>query len=83
MTKHESNFLMQMLPFIEAHLKLLLENFEKYFTAEQNATLDANSWTLHPVTSAGERGFQGVHLTRARAQGCPGSRGPEEFRFPR
>ena len=42
MTEHESNFQMQLLPLIEAHLKLLLENFEKYFTAEQNATLDAN-----------------------------------------
>ena len=81
MTKYGSNFQMQMLPLIEAHLKLLQENFEKYFTAEQNATLDANSRTLHPVTRAGERGFQGVH--RTRAQGCPGSRGPEEFRFPR
>ena len=34
---------MQLLPLIEAHLKLLQENFGKYFTAEQNATLDANS----------------------------------------
>ena len=24
------------------------ENFEKYFTAEQNAILDANSWILQP-----------------------------------
>ena len=43
MTEHESNFQMQLLPFIEAHLKLLQENFEKYFTSAQNATLDANS----------------------------------------
>ena len=35
---------MLLLPLIAAHLKLLLENFEKYFTTEQNATLDANSW---------------------------------------
>ena len=28
------------------------KNFEKYFTAKQNATLDANSWTLHPFTYA-------------------------------
>ena len=26
------------------------EKFGKYFTAEQNATLDANSWILHPFT---------------------------------
>ena len=39
---------MQLLPLIEAHLKLLQENFEKYFSAKQNATLDANSWILHP-----------------------------------
>ena len=39
---------MQLLPFIKAHLKLLQENFEKYFTAEQNAALDANSWILNP-----------------------------------
>ena len=26
------------------------ESFEKYFTAEQNATLDANFWILHPFT---------------------------------
>ena len=44
MTEHESNVQMQLLPLIEAHLKLLQENFEKYFTAEQSATLDANSW---------------------------------------
>ena len=25
-------------------------NFEKYFIAEQNSTLDANSWMLHPFT---------------------------------
>ena len=41
---------MQLLPLIEAHLKLLQGNFEFYFTAEQNATLDANSWILHPFT---------------------------------
>ena len=41
---------MQLLPLIEAHLKLLQENFEKYFTAEQNDTLDAKSWILHPFT---------------------------------
>ena len=29
---------------------MLQENFEKYFTAEQNATLDANSYTLHLFT---------------------------------
>ena len=50
MTEYGSNFLMQMLPLNEAHLKLLLKNFDKYFTAEQNATLDANSWILHPFT---------------------------------
>ena len=48
MTEHWSNFQMQLLPLIEAHLKLLQEKFEKYFTAEQNATLDANSLILHP-----------------------------------
>ena len=41
---------MQLLPLIEAHFKLLQINFETYFTAEQNATLDANSWILHPFT---------------------------------
>ena len=41
---------MQLLPLIEAHLKLLEENFEKYFTAEQNPTVDANSWILHSFT---------------------------------
>ena len=41
---------MQLLPPIEAHFKLLQENFEKYLTAEQNATLDANSCILHPFT---------------------------------
>ena len=41
---------MQLLPLIEAHLKSLQENFEKYFTAEQNDTLDAKSWILHPFT---------------------------------
>ena len=50
MTEHGSNFQMQLLPLIEAHLKLLQENFEKYFTAEQNATLDAKSWILHSFT---------------------------------
>ena len=50
MTEHEINFQMQLLPRIEAHLKLLEENFEKYFTAEQNATCEANSWILHPFT---------------------------------
>ena len=48
MTKHWSNFQMQLLALIEAHLKLLQENVEKYFTAKQNVTLDANSWILHP-----------------------------------
>ena len=38
---------MQLLPLIEA-LPLLQKNFEKYFTAKQNATLGANSWILHP-----------------------------------
>ena len=50
MTEHEINYQMQLLPLIEAHLKLLEENFEKYFTAEQNATYEANSWILHPFT---------------------------------
>ena len=50
MTEHGSNFQMQLLPFVEVHLKLLQENFEKYFTAEQNATLDADSWILLPFT---------------------------------
>ena len=50
MTEHEINFHMQLLPLIEAHLKLLEENFEKYFTAEQNATFEAKSWILHPFT---------------------------------
>ena len=50
MTEHEGNFQMQVLPLIEAHLKLLQENFEKYFTAEQNATLDANSRILLSFT---------------------------------
>ena len=49
-TEHASNFQMQLLPLIEAHLKLLEENFEKYFTAEQNPTVDANSWILHSFT---------------------------------
>ena len=26
------------------------ENFEKYFSAKENATLDAYSWILHPFT---------------------------------
>ena len=43
MTEHGSNFQTQLLPRIEAHLKLLQANFEKYFTAEHNAILDANS----------------------------------------
>ena len=50
MTDHGSNFQMQMLPLIEAHLKLLQENFEKYFNAEQNASLNPNSWILHSFT---------------------------------
>ena len=50
MTEHEINFQMQLLPLIEAHLKLLEENFEKYFTAVQNATCEANSWILHFFT---------------------------------
>ena len=50
MTDHGSNFQMQLLPLIEAHFKSLQENFGKYFTAEQNARLDANSWILHPFT---------------------------------
>ena len=50
MTEHGSNFQMQLLSLIEAHLKLLQENFEKYFTAEQIATLNANSWILHSFT---------------------------------
>ena len=41
---------MQLFPLIEAYRKLLREIFEKYFTAEQNATLDANSLILHPFT---------------------------------
>ena len=48
--KHGSNFQAQLLPLIEAHFKLLQENFEKYFIAEQNATLDANSGILHSFT---------------------------------
>ena len=48
MTEHESNFQMQLLPLIEAHLKLLQENFLEDFTAEQNVTLGANSWMIHP-----------------------------------
>ena len=48
MTEHGSNFQMQLLPLIKAHLKLLHDNFEKYFTAKQNATHDANSWIIHP-----------------------------------
>ena len=44
---------MQLLSLIEARLKLLQENFEKYVTAEQNATLDANSWILHSFTYDG------------------------------
>ena len=51
MTKHGSNFQMQLLPLIKAHLKLLQKNFEKYFTTEQKATLDANSGILHPFDS--------------------------------
>ena len=50
MTEHGSKFQMQLLPLIEAHLKLLQVNFLKYFTAEQNGTLDANSWMLHSFT---------------------------------
>ena len=53
MTEHGSNFQMQLLPFIQARLKLLQENFEKYFTAEQSATLDANSCSLLPFTYDG------------------------------
>ena len=45
-----SNFQMQLLPLIEADIKLMRENFEKYFASEQNATLDANSWMLYPFT---------------------------------
>ena len=41
---------MKLLSLIEARLKLLQENFEKYFAAEQNATLDANSWKTHSFT---------------------------------
>ena len=41
---------MKLLSLIEARLKLLQENFEKYFAAEQNATLDANSWKIHSFT---------------------------------
>ena len=50
MTEHGSNFQMQLLPPTEVHLKLLQEDFEKYFTAELNDTLDANSWILHSFT---------------------------------
>ena len=42
-TEYGCNFQMHFLPLIEAHLELLQENFEKYFTAQQNATLDATS----------------------------------------
>ena len=50
-TEYERHFQMQLLSLIEAHLKLLQRKFwEKYFTAEQNATLDANFWILHPFT---------------------------------
>ena len=48
MTEHRSNFQLQLLPVIKAHLKLLQENFEKYSTAEQNATLDTKFWILYP-----------------------------------
>ena len=41
---------MQLLPFIDTDLKVLQKNFEKCFTAEQNATLYANSYILHPFT---------------------------------
>ena len=50
MAEHGSNFQMQLLPLFEAHLKLRQENFKKYFTSEQNATLNANFWILHPFT---------------------------------
>ena len=50
MIVHESNFQMSLLPLNEAHLKLLKDNFEKYFSIEQNATLDANFWILHPFS---------------------------------
>ena len=50
MTEHRSNFQMQLLLLIEAHLKLLQENFEKYFTAEQKVKLNANSWILRFFT---------------------------------
>ena len=50
MIEHGSNFQMQLLPLVKGHLKLLQENFEKYFTADWNATLDSNSWMLHPFT---------------------------------
>ena len=43
MTELGSCFEMQLLPLIDAHLKLLQENFEKYFTAEQNTVLNADS----------------------------------------
>ena len=39
MTERGSNFPMLMLSVIETPLKLLQENFENYFTEEQNATL--------------------------------------------
>ena len=48
MKEHGSNFQEQLLPLIHAHLNLLQENFEKYFNAEQNATLNASSWILQP-----------------------------------
>ena len=50
MTENESNFQMQLLPLIEARLKSLRKNYERHFTAKRNATLDANSWILHPFT---------------------------------
>ena len=46
MKEHGSNFQMQLLPVIEAHIKFLQENFGKNFAAKQNATLGANSWIL-------------------------------------
>ena len=48
MTEHGSNFQMQLLSVIEAHIYYLIaaRKFEKYFAAKQNATLDANSWIL-------------------------------------
>ena len=61
--------------FVALLLLLCLEN------AGHEGAYNKSYSTL--IARACERGFQGVHRTQARVLEGPGTRGPEESRFPR